>query len=42
MPGSVTIAMNMAGRGTDIQLGGNFEIRKQLEILQTPDDDVLT
>jgi preprotein translocase subunit SecA len=24
-PGSVTIATNMAGRGTDIQLGGNFE-----------------
>ena len=28
MPGAVTIATNMAGRGTDIQLGGNFEIRK--------------
>ena len=40
MPGAVTIATNMAGRGTDIQLGGNFEIRKQLEIpSQTPDDD---
>jgi len=25
--GSVTIATNMAGRGTDIQLGGNFEFR---------------
>ncbi|MFO1502473.1 MAG: preprotein translocase subunit SecA [Steroidobacteraceae bacterium] len=24
-PGSVTIATNMAGRGTDIQLGGNFD-----------------
>jgi len=24
-PGTVTIATNMAGRGTDIQLGGNFE-----------------
>ena len=24
-PGAVTIATNMAGRGTDIQLGGNFE-----------------
>jgi preprotein translocase subunit SecA len=23
-PGAVTIATNMAGRGTDIQLGGNF------------------
>lgn len=26
MPGAVTIATNMAGRGTDIQLGGNPEI----------------
>lgn len=25
-PGAVTIATNMAGRGTDIQLGGNFEM----------------
>ncbi len=25
--GAVTIATNMAGRGTDIQLGGNFEFR---------------
>ena len=27
VPGAVTIATNMAGRGTDIQLGGNLEIR---------------
>ncbi len=27
VPGSVTIATNMAGRGTDIQLGGNVEFR---------------
>ncbi|HSF92364.1 MAG TPA: preprotein translocase subunit SecA, partial [Paracoccaceae bacterium] len=27
LPGAVTIATNMAGRGTDIQLGGNFEMR---------------
>jgi len=27
MPGAVTIATNMAGRGTDIQLGGNLEKR---------------
>jgi preprotein translocase subunit SecA len=27
VPGSVTIATNMAGRGTDIQLGGNLERR---------------
>ncbi|MEC7489260.1 MAG: preprotein translocase subunit SecA [Pseudomonadota bacterium] len=26
-PGAVTIATNMAGRGTDIQLGGNLEMR---------------
>ena len=26
VPGAVTIATNMAGRGTDIQLGGNIEI----------------
>ncbi len=26
-PGAVTLATNMAGRGTDIQLGGNFEAR---------------
>jgi preprotein translocase subunit SecA len=25
-PGAITIATNMAGRGTDIQLGGNFEV----------------
>ena len=29
-PGSVTIATNMAGRGTDIQLGGNLDARLQL------------
>jgi preprotein translocase subunit SecA len=27
IPGAVTIATNMAGRGTDIQLGGNVEMR---------------
>ena len=29
--GAVTIATNMAGRGTDIQLGGNFEMRVERE-----------
>ena len=32
LPGAVTIATNMAGRGTDIQLGGNLEIRQAKEI----------
>ena len=27
VPGTVTIATNMAGRGTDIQLGGNLDMR---------------
>jgi preprotein translocase subunit SecA len=30
--GAVTIATNMAGRGTDIQLGGNVEFRMQDEL----------
>jgi preprotein translocase subunit SecA len=29
--GAVTIATNMAGRGTDIQLGGNLEFRMEDE-----------
>ncbi len=29
-PGSVTIATNMAGRGTDIQLGGNLDARLKI------------
>jgi preprotein translocase subunit SecA len=32
VPGAITIATNMAGRGTDIQLGGNFEMRVRQEI----------
>ena len=31
VPGAVTIATNMAGRGTDIQLGGNIEMRIRRE-----------
>src|SRR5262249_62404550 len=31
VPGAVTIATNMAGRGTDIQLGGNFDMRVRQE-----------
>ncbi|WDZ75842.1 preprotein translocase subunit SecA [Ensifer adhaerens] len=32
VPGAVTIATNMAGRGTDIQLGGNIDMRIQQEL----------
>ncbi|GLK79483.1 preprotein translocase subunit SecA [Methylopila turkensis] len=32
VPGAVTIATNMAGRGTDIQLGGNLEMRTEREL----------
>ena len=35
--GSVTIATNMAGRGTDIQLGGNYEFRLEDEIGDMPE-----
>ena len=31
VPGAVTIATNMAGRGTDIQLGGNLDMRMEQE-----------
>ncbi|BCK77565.1 protein translocase subunit SecA [Acetobacter aceti NRIC 0242] len=31
-PGAITIATNMAGRGTDIKLGGNVEMRIQQEL----------
>ncbi|HRW61785.1 MAG TPA: preprotein translocase subunit SecA, partial [Defluviicoccus sp.] len=36
--GAVTIATNMAGRGTDIQLGGNADMRIRRE-LKNQDDD---
>lgn len=36
-PGAVTIATNMAGRGTDIQLGGSFEMRLAEEKALHPD-----
>jgi preprotein translocase subunit SecA len=34
--GAVTIATNMAGRGTDIKLGGNEEFRIEDELAETP------
>ncbi len=36
-PAAVTIATNMAGRGTDIKLGGNDEMRIEAEIGETAD-----
>ncbi len=35
-PGAVTIATNMAGRGTDIQLGGNYDMRVKAELAGVP------
>ncbi len=35
-PGAVTIATNMAGRGTDIQLGGNVEMQVEQQIAAVP------
>jgi preprotein translocase subunit SecA len=37
--GAVTIATNMAGRGTDIQLGGNLEFRINDELKDLAEDD---
>jgi preprotein translocase subunit SecA len=37
-PGAVTIATNMAGRGTDIQLGGNLEMRLRTELEALADE----
>jgi preprotein translocase subunit SecA len=39
VPGAVTIATNMAGRGTDIQLGGNADMRIALETVGIEDED---
>jgi len=35
--GAVTIATNMAGRGTDIQLGGNVEMKVLEELAANPE-----
>jgi preprotein translocase subunit SecA len=37
VPGAITIATNMAGRGTDIKLGGNVEMRIAHEAAHLPD-----
>ena len=37
VPGAVTIATNMAGRGTDIQLGGNLDMRIERDLADTPE-----
>ncbi len=37
--GAVTIATNMAGRGTDIQLGGNVELKVLAALEESPEAD---
>ncbi len=39
VPGAITIATNMAGRGTDIQLGGNPDMRIQRELVDVQDPE---
>ena len=39
VPGAVTIATNMAGRGTDIQLGGNYDMRVALETAKIENEE---
>jgi len=38
VPGAITIATNMAGRGTDIQLGGNADMRIRQELKDIEDN----
>jgi len=38
VPGTITIATNMAGRGTDIQLGGNLDMRIEQEAMDGESD----
>ncbi|HSN81053.1 MAG TPA: preprotein translocase subunit SecA [Polyangiales bacterium] len=40
-PGAVTVATNMAGRGTDIVLGGNPEMLARMEVLEKSPTDLL-
>jgi preprotein translocase subunit SecA len=37
VPGAITIATNMAGRGTDIQLGGNLQMRIDRDLADVTD-----
>jgi preprotein translocase subunit SecA len=39
VPGAITIATNMAGRGTDIQLGGNLDMRIKHELADMPEGE---
>jgi len=39
--GAVTVATNMAGRGTDIVLGGNPEMLARIEVLENAPEDLL-
>ncbi len=39
-PGAITIATNMAGRGTDIKLGGNLEMRIRTELAKIEDPEL--
>jgi preprotein translocase subunit SecA len=41
-PGVITIATNMAGRGTDIQLGGNAEMRIRHDLGEMPEGEERT
>ncbi|MES1990068.1 MAG: preprotein translocase subunit SecA [Pseudomonadota bacterium] len=41
VPGAITIATNMAGRGTDIQLGGNLDMRVSDETAGIEDETKL-
>jgi preprotein translocase subunit SecA len=41
-PGAVTVATNMAGRGTDIVLGGNPQMLARIEVLENGSEEVLS
>ena len=41
-PGAVTVATNMAGRGTDIVLGGNPEMLARIDVLENGSEEVLS